>query len=192
MWDRWTDGCSDAWLCKRTRAENENSYWMSQFSLFRCWMNSLPCLFSLHYYYKSLICNQNTWWVCVCGWLGGLDDITHSLDIGVLERRQWRTSPEMQTVLKEVNMHCAAWQVKATWSWHICALPLMSLILTHHLNKEVRAMIKSSHSVNQVARHMFDPALLEVTSSFCYFITGTLSGGAKSPNRNTSFLIFRL
>lgn len=129
---------------------------------------------------------------CVCGWLGGLDDITHSLDVGVLERRQWRTSPEMQTVLKEVNMHCAAWQVKATWSWHICALPLMSLILTHHLNKEVRAMIKSSHSFNQVAHHMFDPALSEVTSSFCYFITAALSGGAKSPNRNTSFLIFRL
>lgn len=39
--------------------------------------------------------------------------------------------------------------------------PLTSPILTHHLNKEVRAMIKSSHSVNQDARQMSDPTLSE-------------------------------
>lgn len=39
--------------------------------------------------------------------------------------------------------------------------PLTSLILTHHLNKEVRAMIKSSHSANQVARQMSDLTLSE-------------------------------
>lgn len=188
MWDRWRDRRSDAWLCKRIQAENENSYWLSQFSLFRCWMNSLPCLLSLHYHCKSLICNRNTWWVCVRRWLGGLDDITHSFGISALKRRGWRTTPGMQTVLKEVNMQCAAWQVKATWSWHICALPLASLILTHHLNKEVRAMIKSSHLISQVARHMMDPAL----SSFCYFITAALRGGAKSPSRSTFCLIFNL
>lgn len=36
--------------------------------------------------------------------------------------------------------------------------PLNSLILTHHLNKEVRAMIKSSHSVNGVARQNVGPS----------------------------------
>lgn len=38
--------------------------------------------------------------------------------------------------------------------------PVTSFILTHHLNKEVRTMIKSSHSVNRVARQMLDPALV--------------------------------
>lgn len=62
---RWTDRRSDAWLCWRTRAENENRNWSSRFGLFRCWMNSIHCLLSLHDYYKSLICNQNTWRTCV-------------------------------------------------------------------------------------------------------------------------------
>lgn len=30
------------------------------FTLLRCWTNSVPCLLSRHYFYKSLICNQNT------------------------------------------------------------------------------------------------------------------------------------
>lgn len=77
--------------------------------------------------------------------------------------------------------------------------PLTSLILTHHLNKEVRAMIKSSHSVNRVARQMLDPTLVrdsplrQTTHVFFLLLhhcssqlTLPVSGGAKSPCRSTS------
>lgn len=77
--------------------------------------------------------------------------------------------------------------------------PLTSLILTHHLNKEVRAMIKSSRSVNQVARQMLDPTLVrdsplhQITRLFFLLLhhcssqlTSPVGGGAKSPSRNTS------
>lgn len=61
--------------------------------------------------------------VCAGDW--GVWPTSHnSLDIAALERRQRRKPPThsgMQTVLIGVNMHCAAWQVKATWSLtHSC------------------------------------------------------------------------
>lgn len=79
--------------------------------------------------------------------------------------------------------------------------PVTSLILTHHLNKEVRAMIKSSHSVNRVARQMSEPNScqrrnpLRQTTPHLFFLllhhcssqlTLPVSGGAKSPSRSTS------
>lgn len=54
----------------------------------------------------------------------------------------------------------AARQVKATliFDTFVPFPPLTSLILTRHLNKEVRAMIKSLHSVDCVARQTLDPS----------------------------------
>lgn len=74
----------------------------------------------------------------------------------------------------------AARQVKATliFDTFVPFPPLTSLILTHHLNKEVRAMIKSLHSVDCVARQTLDPTDPCVNPphpSFCYFIIAALS-----------------
>lgn len=108
------------------------------------------------------------WWVGVCVWLGGLDDTTQSSDIAAPERRQRR------------NSFWGHRPFSKGWKCTLCYLtskshlildtfvpfpPLASLILTHHLNKEVRAMIKSSHSANQVARQMSDLTLSE--THFC-------------------------
>lgn len=133
---------------------------MFQLSLFRCCKNSLPCPPSpppptttrlLHWSVTRTLDE------CVCQWLGSSHNTPYSRDIGALERRQWRMSTGWQTVLEEVNVHRATRQMEATQSWHICAPPRL-LILTHHLKKEVKAAIRSSHSVSQVACHMLDRA----------------------------------
>lgn len=79
----------------------------------------------------------------------------------------------------------AARQVKATliFDTFVPFPPLTSLILTRHLNKEVRAMIKSLHSVDCVARQTLDPShpcvnptpLLFVTSSLQLLVVVSLS-----------------
>lgn len=170
MWaDERTDSRSHSGLHKRILAEDKNTDWRLSVQSWKCWVISFPCLLSWRFYYKSLKSNQNSLSACVfvCDRFSGLDGITHPSAVTSLERRQWRKSPThsgMQTVLKGVKMHCAALKVKkkkATWSLtHLCPFPpLISLIHTHHLNMEVRAMIKLSHSANRVARQMLEQRL---------------------------------
>lgn len=101
---------------------------------------------------------------CAYGWPGGLDD-THT---PLIRHR----CPGKETTKEVTNSFLDA-DSSQTGENALCSLknishlildtlvpffsPLTSLILTHHLNKEVRAMIKSCHSMNEVARQMLGP-----------------------------------
>lgn len=123
-------------------------------------MNSVPCLLSHRYYYNS----PNTWWVCV--WVTGRAEQHHAL-LG--HRCPWKettkgatnSSWDADSSQSENALCCSTSKSHSILDTFVPFPPLTSPILTHHLNKEVRAMIKSSHSVNQVARQMSDPTLSE-------------------------------
>lgn len=126
------DRHSAAWLCRRT---SENADRRSPFALFWCWMNSIPCLLSLHFCYKSLQ-SEHLMSVCVTRRSG-----RHRPRPGketTKEDSSWDTdSSQTRTVLLR-------W-VKATLilDTFVPFPPWTPLILTRHLNKEVRAMIVS-------------------------------------------------
>lgn len=154
----------------------------AQFSLIRCWTNFIffPRHLYWHYYYKSLTCNQNTLHVWESVWGMVRSGRHHTL----LSRR----CPGKETSHTLLDCRCPGkeplkeitnsfWDANSSQRGEnaLCCFtskshliletflpypPVTSSILTHHLNKEVRTMIKSSHSVNWVARQMLDPALV--------------------------------
>lgn len=113
-------------------------------------------------------------WTCERWW--GLDnthscrsfpwkETLHTPKLPLPWKGNGRKSQTDRTVLQGVKTHsCFTSQSHLFLETVLPFPPLASHILTHHLlNKEVRAMIKSSHSVNQVARQKLDTALFRDT-----------------------------
>lgn len=107
-------------------------------------MNSIHCLLSLHYYFKSPICNQSPG-----GGAGDGETRTTSPppDVAGKETTKGSQPTHPGTVLKRSGKRTVLLRrVKShlTPSTRSCpSPPATSPILTRHLNKEVRAMIKT-------------------------------------------------
>lgn len=129
---------------------------MSQLSLFRCCKNSLPCLPPHTHDYDTDLQPEHLMSVFASDWEA---HTTHrTLETLVL----WKGDSE--GCLLEGRQSSKRWTCTVLLDkWKplnpdtFVPLP-RSLILTHHLKKEVKAAIKSSHSVSQVACHMLDRA----------------------------------